>query len=295
MKETLYDWNHNIWGGGVFSWTCKHLRLHLHLYMTLHHVNTFWHTRSKNAISERYTVQEKSILRYPWEDSLRIRTENQFSKYTFPNDSNASAKMKREVELEMGLGEDQWNAAVVDWLFLNTVSSVLKLNLQQCLVIAIFRIPSDTISLNATQKQILDLTSLIARRTLILNWRSTGSPSVSQWLKDTISFLKLEKLLYAVRFYASRIYPVESKHLNWSLIKPWVLSIWVQLLLKVCYEHRQHEWERTWRRLFLILGLNRTILLQHFCFVLEIYTFFPPQKSNGSVSKKAEGLWVSLT
>lgn len=96
------------------------------------------------------------------------------------NYNNAKAKIKWMVKLGLGLGKDQWVAAIMDWLFKkkilysNTVSSLLELNLQPCPLIAIFGIPSDTISLNAIPKQILAFTSLIARRTIILNWRSTG-------------------------------------------------------------------------------------------------------------------------
>ena len=43
------------------------------------------------------------------------------------------------------------------------------------------------------------LSSLLARRLIPLNWKSETAPSFSQWLKEVLSFLPLEKLRYKVR------------------------------------------------------------------------------------------------
>ena len=79
------------------------------------------------------------------------------------------------------------------------MSSVLGVNLQPCPLIAIFGIPDPTLALNPTQKDIIAFTSLLARRSLVLHWKSVKYPSISQWLKDVMFFLRLEKIKYTLR------------------------------------------------------------------------------------------------
>lgn len=86
------------------------------------------------------------------------------------------------------------------WLgYFNIMSSVLGVNLQPCPLIAIFGIPDPSLALNPTQKDIIAFTSLLARRSLLLHWKSPKYPSVSRWLRDVMYFLKLEKIKYTLR------------------------------------------------------------------------------------------------
>lgn len=86
------------------------------------------------------------------------------------------------------------------WLgYFNIMSSVLGVNLQPCPLIAIFGIPDPSLALNPTQKDIIAFTSLLARRSLLLHWKSAKYPSVSRWLRDVMYFLKLEKIKYTLR------------------------------------------------------------------------------------------------
>lgn len=41
--------------------------------------------------------------------------------------------------------------------------------------------------------------SLLARRLLLLHWKSAKCPSISRWLKVIMFFLKLEKIKYTLR------------------------------------------------------------------------------------------------
>lgn len=82
---------------------------------------------------------------------------------------------------------------------INTMSTVLGVNLHPSPLIAIFEIPDASHALNSNQKDILAFTSLLARRCLLLHWKSVNYSPISRWLKDTIFFLKLEKIKYTLR------------------------------------------------------------------------------------------------
>lgn len=75
----------------------------------------------------------------------------------------------------------------------------MGIDIQPCPFIAIFGTPVKPGQLNLVQREIINFTSLIAKRRLLLQWKSPNAPSVSQWLKDTMLFLKLEKIKYTMR------------------------------------------------------------------------------------------------
>lgn len=60
--------------------------------------------------------------------------------------------------------------------------------------VAIFGVPKIWSKFNYKQLDVLAFTSLIARRRILLHWKSNKPPTTSQWLVDTMHFLKLEKV-----------------------------------------------------------------------------------------------------
>lgn len=86
------------------------------------------------------------------------------------------------------------------------ISKVLKVNLVPTPLIAIFGISDSSVVLNLVQRDILAFSSLIARRTLLLHWKSDKYPSISLWLKDMMFFLKLEKIKYTIRGCTEKFY-----------------------------------------------------------------------------------------
>ena len=60
--------------------------------------------------------------------------------------------------------------------YFTIISTILGLNLQPCPLIAIFVIPDPSLELNSTQKDIIAFTSLLARRFLLLHWKSAKYP-----------------------------------------------------------------------------------------------------------------------
>lgn len=83
--------------------------------------------------------------------------------------------------------------------YFTIMSTVLGVNLQPCPLIAIFGVPDPSLALNSTQKDIIAFTSLLARRSLLLHWKSAKYPSISRWLKDIMFLLKPEKIKYMLR------------------------------------------------------------------------------------------------
>ncbi|KAF3840930.1 hypothetical protein F7725_006792 [Dissostichus mawsoni] len=59
---------------------------------------------------------------------------------------------------------------------------------------------------NSGQLDILAFTSLLARRLLLLHWKSKKAPSNAKWRSDVMSFLKLEKIKYSLRGGTSMFY-----------------------------------------------------------------------------------------
>lgn len=93
-------------------------------------------------------------------------------------------------------------------LIFKSISEALGVALLPCSSIGIFGTPSDTttITLSATQKGIIAYTSLLARRRILLCWKSSTPPSVTAWFEDVMSFLKLEKIKYTLRGSVDRFY-----------------------------------------------------------------------------------------
>uniref|UniRef100_A0AAR2JQE7 Reverse transcriptase domain-containing protein n=1 Tax=Pygocentrus nattereri TaxID=42514 RepID=A0AAR2JQE7_PYGNA len=83
--------------------------------------------------------------------------------------------------------------------YFSIISTVLGVNLQPCPLISIFGISDPSLTLSSTQKDVIAFTSLLARRSLLLQWKSSKCPPISRWLMDVMSFLKLEKIKYTIR------------------------------------------------------------------------------------------------
>ena len=90
--------------------------------------------------------------------------------------------------------------------FFNVISEILGVKLDPSPSIAIFGIPEEGTRLNTRQKNIVSFASLIARRRILLLWKNQLPPSNISWLQDLMSFLKLEKIKFAVRGSTEQFY-----------------------------------------------------------------------------------------
>ena len=68
-----------------------------------------------------------------------------------------------------------------------------EVQLRPCAEFALFGIPPDELSLTQRQQNIIAFASLLARRQILLHWKSLNPPKASHWLQDLMLYLHLEK------------------------------------------------------------------------------------------------------
>lgn len=90
--------------------------------------------------------------------------------------------------------------------FFDVLSKALNISLQPCPLIAIFGVPSIPSSLTKKESDVVAFASLVARRRILLQWKSPNPPSNTSWLSDLMSFLSLEKIKYSLRGSTSNFY-----------------------------------------------------------------------------------------
>lgn len=81
----------------------------------------------------------------------------------------------------------------------DTLSRICNTQLKPCAEIAIFGAPTDESNLTQRQLNIIYFASLLARRRVLLHWKSTNPPKASHWLQDLMLYLHLEKIKYSIR------------------------------------------------------------------------------------------------
>uniref|UniRef100_A0A8C5D9N9 Reverse transcriptase domain-containing protein n=1 Tax=Gouania willdenowi TaxID=441366 RepID=A0A8C5D9N9_GOUWI len=99
-------------------------------------------------------------------------------------------------------------------IYFNTMSKVLSKNVDVSSHVAIFGIPENYSNYSALHLQILAFTSLIARRHLLIHWKSTSSPSSTQWINEVMSFLKVEKIRYSKKGMTDKFFQKWQAFLN---------------------------------------------------------------------------------
>lgn len=95
-----------------------------------------------------------------------------------------------------------------------TLSEALNLEIRPCVSIAVFGVPDDFIFRN-NQLDVIAFASLLARRRILLNWKSANAPKASLWVRDLMLFLKLEKIKYTIRGSTGKFYLTWNPILNY--------------------------------------------------------------------------------
>lgn len=80
-----------------------------------------------------------------------------------------------------------------------TLNEAFDTNIQPTAELAIFGIVDPEIPMTSKQVNAFAFGSLLARRRLVLQWKSPHPPKASTWLSDLMLFLKLEKIKYFIR------------------------------------------------------------------------------------------------
>jgi len=96
--------------------------------------------------------------------------------------------------------EDFWSS------FFDTFSNILNVSIDPCPLIAIFGVPAVLDDYTKKYANILAFASLIARRRILLHWKSTKPPPTFSWLEDLMSFLYIEKIKFALRGSIDKFY-----------------------------------------------------------------------------------------
>ena len=79
------------------------------------------------------------------------------------------------------------------------LSDAFEVEIQPTMETAIFGVLGSCVSVNSTQRDAFAFATLLARRRILLNWKSAYPPKVSHWLRDLLLFLELEKIKYSLR------------------------------------------------------------------------------------------------
>ncbi len=89
---------------------------------------------------------------------------------------------------------DMIDAKVIKLTLFLTLNEAFNLNITPCVEIAIFGVPEHGISLTNNMENVFAFASLLARRRILLEWKSKNPPKTSMWICDLILYLKLEKM-----------------------------------------------------------------------------------------------------
>lgn len=90
--------------------------------------------------------------------------------------------------------------------FFKTISDMLRTQISPSPHIAIFGRLEDSNTMTKIQINVIAFTSLIARRRILLQWKSPLPPSFKSWMGDIMSFLKLEKIKFSLRGSSDKFY-----------------------------------------------------------------------------------------
>ncbi len=71
---------------------------------------------------------------------------------------------------------------------------------------AVFGVPDQGTVMSKNCQDSCAFACLLARRRILLDWKSSKPPLVSLWLSDVMLFLKLEKIKYSLRGSTKRFY-----------------------------------------------------------------------------------------
>ena len=81
----------------------------------------------------------------------------------------------------------------------NVLSEALEVRMEPCVLMAIFGVPDEVTTWTEKQCNIISFVTLLARRQILLNWKSNTPPTAARWLQDVMMFLHLEKIKFTIR------------------------------------------------------------------------------------------------
>lgn len=104
-------------------------------------------------------------------------------------------------------------------IYFHTMSVVLSRTIDTSAHTGIFGLPERYTQYSGKELEVIAFTSMIARRHLLCNWKSTIAPSSTMWINDVMSFLKVEKIRY------TKVGNVNKFHSKWQPFLEYVASM----------------------------------------------------------------------
>ena len=80
-----------------------------------------------------------------------------------------------------------------------TISDCIEVPIEPNAMTAIFGIPPPALSFSRHKSHLVAFTTLLARRLILMKWKSSVPPSHPHWIRDTLNFIKLEKIRSTLR------------------------------------------------------------------------------------------------
>lgn len=190
-------------------------------------------TKIHNMLSELDCTTTLDHLKRAWQEDLRVNiTENQWTKaqeYVHSSSvcvrhgllqfkilhrlhlsklklskmfSSVDPSCDRCKQGPASLAHMFWNCPHIitywDKVFIN-LSKILKKTLKPDPILALFGVNPVTVELSNNQKNMTRFILLLARRLILLNWKSTVAPSLSVLMKEVMKHLQLEKIKFLLR------------------------------------------------------------------------------------------------
>ena len=96
----------------------------------------------------------------------------------------------------------------------NTFTYICKKKVDPDPITATFGIAPNNFGISKHQSDLIAFSTLLARRLILLGWKSPTSPSYSRWVREVMSFLKLEKIRCTVQGSVQRFHKIWNPFLD---------------------------------------------------------------------------------
>lgn len=130
----------------------------------------------KLALKEKVGVQSSKWLESHFTTKKRRMLREQHYAAIFD-----SSLVKTKKDLENEKSEDQWSKILISFHFLG-----------------LFGVLSEGLNLTKPQLNSIAYSALLARRLMLLNWKSDRPPCFDRWICEVMHFPKIEKIRYTL-------------------------------------------------------------------------------------------------
>ena len=90
----------------------------------------------------------------------------------------------------------------------DSLSATTSARIQPSPLLALFGVLPIGLSLPSYFAELVAFLTLLARRAILMRWKSSCPPSHSQWIKDVLHFMRLEKIKHTLRFAEHKFYKI---------------------------------------------------------------------------------------